>query len=191
MSSDVSVSRRGFLRGGLGTAALAGVSSAAAQETTTVEMTDGLVFDPDDTTVAPGTTVVWENVGSVGHSVTAYETDLPEDAAYFASGGFESEQAARDAYPEGDIPGGERFEHTFEVEGTYDYFCVPHESAGMVASLTVQEGGGGTPSGGGEPIPGVPDSAISVVLAAALVTVTVVGLAYFFLKYGGDYGGTE
>lgn len=104
----------------------------------TVDMTDELVFDPAEIEVPAGTTVVWENVGSVGHSVTAYEDGIPDGAAYFASGGFDSEQAARDAYPqEGDIPGGESYEHTFETAGTYEYFCIPHESAGMIGTVTV------------------------------------------------------
>src|SRR6056297_679549 len=111
------VSRRGFLRttGGLTAATAASSADASAQDQITIDMTDGLIFDPDETTVAPGTTVVWETVESVGHSVTAYEDDIPEDAAYFASGGFDSEDAARAAYPEGEVAQGETYEHTFEV----------------------------------------------------------------------------
>lgn len=61
--------------------------------------------------------------GGIGHSVTAYGDEIPDDAAYFASGGFDSEDAARDAYPdEGNIPGGESYSHTFETAGTYEYF---------------------------------------------------------------------
>jgi plastocyanin len=110
----------------------------------TVEMTDGLVFEPDSLTVAPGDTVVWENTGSAGHSVTAYEEDLPEGAEYWASGGFDSEQAARDAYSTtgsteetGNVPGGESWSHTFETEGTHEYFCIPHETGGMIGEIEV------------------------------------------------------
>lgn len=111
-------------------------------DTVTVDMTDDLAFDPAEIEVAAGTTVVWENVGSVGHSVTAYEDQIPDGATYFASGGFDSESAARDNYavgdPDaGDIPGGESYEHTFEAAGTYEYYCIPHESAGMVGTVTV------------------------------------------------------
>ena len=111
---------------------------------TTVEMTDNLVFDPDSITVSVGDTVTWENVGSVGHTVTAYGDQIPDGASYFASGGFDSEQAARDAYTvgdpdSGDVPGGESYEHTFETAGTYEYFCIPHESS-MVGTVEVQEG---------------------------------------------------
>jgi len=195
-----SLTRRAFVRRGAGGVAAAtaaagsgAVGTAGAQTTHTVDMTDGLVFDPDELTIAPGDTVVWENVGSIGHSVTAYEDDIPDDAEYFASGGFDSEQASRNAYPEGDIPGGESYQHSFEVEGEYGYFCIPHESAGMVASLTVQEGGGGGNGGGegGGGPPPVPESARTLVLATMFGLLSTLGLAYFFLKYGGDYGTEE
>jgi plastocyanin len=112
---------------------------------TTVEMTDKLAFEPVTVTIAVGETVTWDNVGSLGHSVTAYEEELPNGAAYFASGGFESEAAAQDAYipgdrESGDIPGGETYEHTFETAGTYEYFCIPHETTGMVGTVKVTDG---------------------------------------------------
>jgi len=112
--------------------------------THTVEMTDGFVYDPDALTVAPGDTVEFENVGEQGHSITAYEEDLPDGAEYWASGGFDSEQAARDAYSTtgsteetGNVPGGETWSHTFETEGTHEYFCIPHEGAGMLGEIEV------------------------------------------------------
>lgn len=202
MSTDRPVSRRGFLRAAAGSAAAVGASGAvAAQEdgeggeggggaTHTVDMTDQLVFDPDELTIAPGDTVVWENVGSVGHSVTAYEEEIPEGATYLASGGFESEQAARDGYPgTGNIPGGERYEHTFETTGTFEYFCIPHEAVGMVGTITVQEGGAS--EGGGAAAPAIPDAAktMGVVVSAAMLA--TLGLAYAFLKYGGEPGAPE
>lgn len=107
-----------------------------------VEMTDDLVYDPAELPAKPGQTVIWENTGSVEHTVTAYQDRIPEGAAYFASGGFESEQAARDAYPdEGGIPAGESFEHVFETTGTYEYFCIPHEGSGMTGKIEVSEEG--------------------------------------------------
>ncbi|WP_440007620.1 plastocyanin/azurin family copper-binding protein [Halomicrococcus sp. SG-WS-1] len=182
--------RRGFLRalsgGTAATAAAATADETAAQGQQTIDMTDQLVFDPDSVTVQPGTTVVWENVGSVPHSVTAYEDQIPGEAEYFASGGFDSEDAARQAYPEGSIDGGERYEYTFETEGDYEYFCIPHESAGMVASITVGSGGG--ESGGGGGMPAIPESARTLGVATVSAMASVLVLVYFFLKYGGDYG---
>jgi len=137
--------------------------------------------------VAPGDTVVWENVGTVGHSVTAYEDDIPAEATYFASGGFDAEDAARAGYPQqGDVPGGGSYEHTFETEGTYEYFCVPHEPAGMVGTLEVT-----SESGGGGPVSVLPRSAWSLLMTVLGTLGSILFLAYFFMKYGGDYGEAE
>jgi plastocyanin len=132
-----------------------GTEPAGGGTTHTVDMTNGLAFDPDSLTVAPGDTVVFENVGSVGHSVTAYEENIPDDADYWASGGFDSEDAARDAYSAsggiadtGNVPGGESWSYTFETEGTHEYFCFPHEGAGMVGQIEVSAGA--APGGGGD-----------------------------------------
>jgi plastocyanin len=197
-STGAGLSRRGFLRGVGGGIALAGATAgtANAQQTVTIDMTDDLVFDPDSISIAPGTTVVWENVGSIGHTVTAYQDQIPGDAPYFSSGGFDSEEAARNAYPDGEVAGGESFEHTFDVLGDYSYFCIPHESAGMVAELTVEEGGGGGGGGGGSPAggggpPPIPDSAKTLGIATIFAMLSTLGLTYFFMKYGGDYGSAE
>lgn len=107
----------------------------------TVEMTDALAFEPADLAVDAGGTVVWANAGSVTHTVTAYADRIPDGAAYFASGGFDSEGAARDAYPPGGgIEGDVSYRHTFETPGSYEYFCIPHERADMTGTITVREG---------------------------------------------------
>ena len=201
------LSRRALLGIAAGATATAATESATAQPATptetaaadgavtpagefTIDMTDELVFDPDDTTVPPGTTVVWENVGTIGHSVTAYEGEIPADAEYFASGGFDGEQPARRAYSagdpaSGDVVGGDSYEHTFTVEGEYEYFCVPHEAVGMVASLTVGEQPQQEEDLGPGPLPSL---AVLIGVLALGAVVAIVGFSYFFLKYGGDYG---
>ncbi|WP_049986144.1 plastocyanin/azurin family copper-binding protein [Halobellus rufus] len=73
------------------------------------------------------------------------------------------------------------------MEGTYEYFCIPHESVGMLGTLEVTPGGGADDDGGGQPVPTVPDVAKTILVATTGAFVAVVGLAYFFLKYGGDY----
>jgi plastocyanin len=156
-------------------------------------MTDGLAFNPQEITIAPGDTVVWENVGGVGHSVTAYEAELPEGASYWASGGFDSEDAARGAYSagdpaSGDVPGGESYQHTFETTGEHPYFCIPHEAAGMVGTVVVQEGGASSGGGGGgEQDPhemGVPFQAQYVGIATLLAILLTLVFTFFVLKYG-------
>jgi plastocyanin len=99
-------------------------------------------FDPAEVTVRVGDELVWENTGSRTHTVTAYEKGIPSEAEFFASGGYESEEAARRAWNEslsGGLGAGDRFSYTFEVAGTYQYFCIPHEQGGMVGTIVVEE----------------------------------------------------
>lgn len=98
-------------------------------------------FEPAEITVTTGETVVWGNSSSRPHSVTAYENGIPEGADYFASGGFESQRTAEDGYfdDRGVVDPGETYEHAFEVPGTYRYFCIPHEPAGMKGAVVVEE----------------------------------------------------
>ena len=96
----------------------------------TVDMTNTLTFDPDTVRVQVGETVRWANGSVIVHTVTAdpdeATTDesvrLPEGAAPFDSGTLDPEA---------------RFEHTFEVPGTYRYFCIPHEGAKMYGTVIV------------------------------------------------------
>lgn len=130
--------RREFLRaGGLATAVgLAGCSSGG--DDATVRMPGDFRFVPGRLTVDAGTTVTWVNEGDVGHSVTADADSIPAGAEYFASGGVDSEAAARNRAG-GDLIGpDEQYTHTFEVTGTYEYVCVPHESSGMVGTVDVR-----------------------------------------------------
>ncbi|MES3160464.1 MAG: plastocyanin/azurin family copper-binding protein [Halorubrum sp.] len=138
------MSRRRFLRrvGAAGVAVGTPVALAGClDEGYDVGMTaDGFV--PEELTIAPGEAVVWENTSTRNHTVTAYEGGIPEGAAYFASGGFEDETTAREAWHDafgGRILNGERFSHTFEVPGRYDYVCIPHEFGGMYATVFVEE----------------------------------------------------
>lgn len=122
----------------LGTLPAAAVlAGCASGDGTTVEMTDDLTYEPATISVAVGEAVTWDNVGTVGHSVTAYGDRLPDGATYFASGGFDTESAAREAYPDGRIVGGSTYELTFEVAGSHPYFCVPHERQGMTGTVEV------------------------------------------------------
>ena len=106
-----------------------------------------VAFDPATYTVGVGEEVVWHNTSSRGHTVTAYEDGIPDDAAYFASGGFESEREARDAWKNwrtdpdrnGLITSGESYSHTFGEPGEYNYVCIPHEQGGMVGKIVVEE----------------------------------------------------
>ncbi|AUV84567.1 hypothetical protein C2R22_23370 (plasmid) [Salinigranum rubrum] len=90
----------------------------------------GYHFEPHVVRVNVGGTVTWNNE-SGSHSTTAYHPDndqpqlVPDGAATWDSG-IVSEQGAT-------------FEHTFETEGVYHYYCTPHESLGMIGSVIVGE----------------------------------------------------
>ena len=103
-------------------------------------------FRPDELTVQPGTTVTFINTSSHAHTVTAFQDAYPEDAEYWASGGFESEQEARDAWSQdlaGNLYQDERYEKTFEYPGRYEYYCIPHyvpeQGTSMVGQIIVEE----------------------------------------------------
>jgi halocyanin-like protein len=136
-----------------------------------------LAFAPAGIWVDPGTTVLWEWTGEGGgHNVVA-----TEGPASFDSGSPVSEA-------------GETFEHTFGEDqvGITKYHCAPHESLGMLGAVavgsdipTVDTGGGG--GGGGASAPEVPESAKTLGVATTFAMIATLGLAFFFMKYGGDY----
>lgn len=128
----------------LGSALVAGSAGCAAVGTGGVDGDVGMTavaFEPATITVSAGDEVVWYNNSARAHSITAYEDGIPTEAAYFATGGYDSEAAAREAWDgmNGAITNGQRYAHTFEVPGTYNYFCIPHERAGMVGKVVVEE----------------------------------------------------
>lgn len=142
------MNRRTFLVGATSTAAasLAGcvdVLGSSGPDDFDIGMR-AMAFEPPSIEISVGEQVVWYNNNARPHTVTAYEKLIPDDATYFASGGFDSEHAARDGYENslaGTVDPGETYEHTFEVAGTHEYFCVPHESGGMVGAIVVRESG--------------------------------------------------
>ena len=140
-------SRRALLAG-LGATALGGLSGCTALSSDggsgasyDVGMTTQ-AFRPPTITVSAGDEVVWKNTSVRNHSVTAYAKSIPDEATYFASGGFETETAAREAWRNGlggVLKNSDTYTHTFEVPGRYDYFCIPHEQAGMVGTVVVEK----------------------------------------------------
>ena len=113
------------------TATQAGSSSASTANSTAVKTTDDNKFDPATVTIVKGGTVTWTNSSSMVHSVTDDSTkavnktdaQLPPGAQPWDSGLLSPNQT---------------FSHTFDVAGTYKYFCIPHESLGMLGTIVVQ-----------------------------------------------------
>jgi plastocyanin len=136
--------RRAYLRA-VGAATAAGLAGCIGTSGTSAEYDVGMSakdFRPKTIAVEPGTEVVWRNTSKQGHSVTAYEDGIPDGADYWASGGFDGEQAARDAWgasSKGTLFEGQTYSHTFEVRGEYPYFCIPHERGQMVGTVIVTD----------------------------------------------------
>jgi plastocyanin len=152
------ISRRSVLQIGGGLlAGLAGPRLPLAGEPAEIRMQgnpDGshVWFDPVGLRVEPGQTIRWVNLDpGNSHTATAYH---PKN--------FERPQRI----PEGAEPWNsdyllpdESFSVTLTVEGVYDFFCIPHEHAGMVGRIIVGQPGRSpadslsAQAAGGEPIP--------------------------------------
>ncbi|EMA39303.1 plastocyanin/azurin family copper-binding protein [Halococcus hamelinensis] len=178
------MNRRDFL---VATSAVAGGSAAATgtaaaqqsggnasggggggSETVAVGSGSGLSFDPEELTIAPGTTVTWEWTGQGGaHNVVA-------DDGAFNSGPPEDGD---------DIT----FSHTFPEAGEFPYHCAPHEGVGMVGTVIVQEGGSSASAAATEVDPeemGVPIQAHFVGIATLLMMAVSLVYTFFVVKYG-------
>lgn len=117
--------------GGSGKAGGANPTSATGGgAAATVTMTDQLKFEPADLTIAKGTTVTWKNSGQLPHTAT----DDPGKAIDKAHAALPSGAQPWDS---GNVNVGQSWSHTFDVPGKYAYFCIPHEAAGMIGTITV------------------------------------------------------
>jgi plastocyanin len=135
-----SASRREFLKAGglalagFGIAPLLGSRIRYSADPELIEMRSDPLgshvwFDPIGLYVEPGTTVRWitrENV----HTTTAYHPRndkhslrIPKGAKPWDSGFL--------------VHPGDAFDVTLTVPGVYDYYCMPHEGAGMVGRIIV------------------------------------------------------
>lgn len=99
-------------------------------DTTLVVMTNDLRFVQDTVRVNVGDTVVWRNDSDLVHTVTAD----PDRAARKSSVRL---PPGADSFHSGSVPSGAVYRHAFPVGGTYRYFCVPHEAAGMIGVVIV------------------------------------------------------
>jgi plastocyanin len=91
-------------------------------------------YDAIGLLVQPGTTLRWMIMANV-HSVAAYHPDndnhslrIPEKAKPWNSDFL--------------VNPGDHFEVTLTEPGVYDYFCAPHEQAGMVGRIVVASASG-------------------------------------------------
>lgn len=96
--------------------------TAAMAGAATVEVTvKNFEFVPANITINPGDTVVWNAVQG-SHDVVANDGS-------FSSGSVKAAPWT--------------FSHKFNTEGTFRYFCSPHQGFGMVGTIVVGNGGSG------------------------------------------------
>ncbi|WP_097007819.1 plastocyanin/azurin family copper-binding protein [Natronoarchaeum philippinense] len=136
--------------------------------TETVELVD-YAYEPgtdQPLQITPGTTVqfVWI---TDNHNINV--DDQPDEAAW--EGYVDIENA------------GFEYEFTFDTEGTYEFHCDPHQQLGMEGTITV----GAMEEGGGDTGPVMPGGALALGVATMAALLAVTFLAYFLLKYGGEY----
>ena len=87
---------------------------APAGENITVRI-DGMRFEPSNITVKPGTTVTWIHESQMPHTVSGQSGQLRSGTLY----------------------NGQKFSHTFDAAGRYDYLCGLHPS--MKGSVVVED----------------------------------------------------
>jgi plastocyanin len=80
-----------------------------------IDVTGGNTFNPDDVTIAPGTTVRWVLTGGI-HTVT------PDGHTEWTERTLDS--------------AGETFDHRFDETGDFPYFCELHP--GMTGTIAVE-----------------------------------------------------
>ena len=108
-------------------------ASPSAVTTHLVEMNDELLFVPERLTLSVGDTVVWRTVGTIPHTSTCDEDEANQPEEH-----VERPEGA-EPWNSGIVEQGEEYSRVFTVPGEYTYFCIPHEAAGMIGYLTVQE----------------------------------------------------
>ena len=134
---------RGLLAACLASAVLLVAPASATAATLEVKLMQtpegNTYFDPAGIHIAPGDTVRWVQISGF-HSVTAYhprnglhELRIPESAESWDSDILQAQSPKP----------GATFEHVFTVQGVYDYFCKPHEMAGLVGRIVVGDPGDG------------------------------------------------
>lgn len=82
-----------------------------------------MYFDPLNLTIDPGDTVTWVNQDQEDHNVVTFPDGYPKGAK-----GFRSPYLSKKD---------DKWSHTFDVAGTYNYHCIPHLFMGMRGNITV------------------------------------------------------
>ena len=107
-----------------------GASSGGDAPAAVVHMTSQNKFVPASVTIKTGQSVKWVNDDAATHTVTTDPSQVAnEDDVQIPTGAkpFNSNSVGQ----------GKSFEQKFEVPGTYQYACAPHEGNKMVGKVVV------------------------------------------------------
>lgn len=115
--------------------------------------TEDFAFEPNVTTVDPGTTVRWTLDHDVFHTVTSTDT--------------QERRRPNDLFHQTLSSEGDTFEFTFEQSGEFHYYCQPHANF-MFGTVIVQ---------GNQTDPGGPEEEDTPGLGAVVVGLLIVALA--------------
>ena len=86
-----------------------------------------LVFDPATVTISKGDSVTWVNNAGFPHNIVFDEDAVPS--------GVDASKLGQEDYL--NAPG-ETVTNKFDVAGEYNYYCEPHQGAGMQGKIVVQ-----------------------------------------------------
>ncbi len=112
------------------------------------------LFRPNGIRIQPGDIVEFENVSGGPHNVQFYPNRIPTGAREFLNRAMPQRQGDL-ASPFFTQPH-QKYTINFAgaPEGTYDFFCLPHQALGMKGTIIVgQPGGPGSTINDGEPTP--------------------------------------
>jgi plastocyanin len=124
----MSLTRRKFLYifGGV----LSGCGLTNREPDYTVIIRPERTFEPASLSVPRGSIVAWHNQTDHVHTITTdpQKAQMPERI---------SQPPDTSPFDSGDVFSGERWAYTFDVPGTYVYFCRYHELEEMFGAITV------------------------------------------------------
>lgn len=123
------INRRKFLYI-LGSGLLGACGALNREPDYTVVIRSDTTFDPSSLIVPVGSMVAWHNHSAQVHTVTAdpAKAQMPERVIIPLGGS---------PFDSGDLFSGERWIYTFDVPGTYIYFCRYFELEEMIGEITV------------------------------------------------------
>lgn len=105
------------------------IGGAQAKEHTVKVITDydnmRMYFDPLNITIQKGDTVTWINQADEDHNIITFPDGFP-----IKGKGFESPYLTKKD---------EKWSHTFDAVGTYNYHCIPHLFMGMRGNVIVDQ----------------------------------------------------